>query len=247
MIFPNIFKKKNGAISRDEALREAFRTKYAAFHRLLAKNNDVLELMADMEEKRSGEFLFDRQYIEKMTGSIAGGIHEMIDRLNEISGNRYSPLYDRYSVISSGIEELLARKREIPVCNYTLPYGEVTGDMTDRLGGKNANLGEVRNRIHLPTPDGFAISTYAFKKFIDHNDLHGKISGMLDGLSPDDLAELNIATAEIQDMITYAEVPGDIADAVDKAVRDLLSHPSLRLYCYTSHVFCQKQRTSGGW
>jgi len=53
-------------------------------------------------------------------------------------------------------------------------YGQVTGDMIDRLGGKNANLGEVRNRIHLPTPEGFAISTYAFKKFIDHNALHGK-------------------------------------------------------------------------
>jgi len=114
MIFSNIFKKKTGAVSRDEARREAFRTKYAAFHRLLAKNNDVLELMADMEEKRSGEFLFDRQYIEKMTESVAGGIHEIIDRLNEISGNRYSPLYDRYARISSGIKELLARKRENP-------------------------------------------------------------------------------------------------------------------------------------
>ena len=226
MIFSNIFKKKTGAVSRDEARREAFRTKYAAFHRLLAKNNDVLELMADMEEKRSGEFLFDRQYIEKMTESVAGGIHEIIDRLNEISGNRYSPLYDRYARISSGIKELLARKREIPVCSYTVPYGQVTGDMIDRLGGKNANLGEVRNRIHLPTPEGFAISTYAFKKFIDHNALHGRISGMLNGLSPEDLAQLNRATAEIQDMISSAEVPCDLADAVDKAVGDLLSRPS---------------------
>src|ERR1700690_1018014 len=200
MIFSNIFKKKNDVISRDETRREAFRTKYAAFHRLLAKNNDVLELMADMEEKRSGEFLFDLQYIEHMTESVAGCIYEIIDRLNEISGNKYSVLYDRYVGINSGIEELLARKREIPVCSYTVPYGQITGDMTDRLGGKNANLGEVMNRIHLPIPEGFAISTYAFKKFIDYNTLHGKISVMLDGLSPEDLAQLNIATEEIQDM-----------------------------------------------
>ena len=81
MIFQNLFKKKNGTLSRDEVLREAFRAKYAAFHRLLAQNNAVLELMADMEEKRSGEFLFDRQYIEKMTESVAVCIHEIIDRL----------------------------------------------------------------------------------------------------------------------------------------------------------------------
>jgi len=116
-------------------------------------------------------------------------------------------------------------------------YGQVTGDMIDRLGGKNANLGEVRNRIHLPTPEGFAISTYAFKKFIDHNALHGRISGMLNWLSPEDLAQLNSATAEIQDMISSAEVPGDLADAVDKAVVDMLSHPSTTEETVVSPMF----------
>jgi pyruvate,water dikinase len=222
MIFSNIFKKKTGEMSRDEAIREVFRKKYAAFHHLLSKNNEVLELMADMEEKRSGEFLFDRQYIEKMTSSVSAGIHEIIDRLNFISGNRYSPLYDRYTFINSGIEELLKRKRDIPVFSYVLPYGEVTGEMTANFGGKNAHLGEVRNRLNLPTPDGFAISSYAFKRFMDHNKLQSKISGKLDGLSPEDLQQLNTATSEIQDMIISADVPPDLGDAVDAALRALL-------------------------
>ncbi|MGO9379566.1 MAG: PEP/pyruvate-binding domain-containing protein [Dissulfurispiraceae bacterium] len=226
MVLHNIFKRKTGVMSRDEVRREAFRSKYAAFHRLLAKNNEVLELMADMGEKRSGEFLFDRHYIEKMTGSISDGIHEIIDRLNAISANKYASLSDRHAIISTHIEELLARKSAIPVCNYIMPFEQITGDMTDRLGGKNAHLGEVRNLVHLPTPDGFAISAYAFKKFIELNDLQGKISRLLGRLPPEDLAELNRATAEIQNMITAAEIPEDLADAMDKAVGDLLRHTS---------------------
>ena len=37
--------------------------KYAHFQKLLAANNQVLSLMADMEEKLSGDYFFDLQYI----------------------------------------------------------------------------------------------------------------------------------------------------------------------------------------
>ncbi|HMK56739.1 MAG TPA: PEP/pyruvate-binding domain-containing protein [Dissulfurispiraceae bacterium] len=226
MLFQNIIRKMTGGQSQDDVIREAFRSKYASFNQLLAKNNHVLELMADMEEKRSGEFLFDRSYVEKMTASISEGIHEIIERLNMISGDRYRPLYDRYSIINSGIQELLARKTEIPSGSLTIPFENVTGDLTDRLGGKNAHLGEVRNRIHLPTPDGFAISTYAFKKFFDHNSLQAQIAAKLDGLSLDDLVELNRVTSEIQGMVSSAEVPGELEDAVNAELKALSSGPA---------------------
>ena len=37
--------------------------KYTHFQALLSANNQVLTLMADMEEKLSGDYLFDLQYI----------------------------------------------------------------------------------------------------------------------------------------------------------------------------------------
>ncbi|HMK60183.1 MAG TPA: PEP/pyruvate-binding domain-containing protein [Dissulfurispiraceae bacterium] len=174
-----------------------------------------------MEEKRSGEFLFDRRYIEKMTASIAEGIHDIIDRLNMISGDKYKPLYDRYAFINSGINELLARKSEIAAGSLIVPFNEVNGDMIDRLGGKNAHLGEIRNMIHLPTPDGFAISTYAFKLFFDHSNLQACISQKLEGLSVDDLPELNRITSEIQEMVSTAEVPDELKKAVSEELGSL--------------------------
>ncbi|HTZ18285.1 MAG TPA: PEP/pyruvate-binding domain-containing protein [Dissulfurispiraceae bacterium] len=222
MIFSNKFKRKNEEALRDNAIKEAFKSKYSAFQQLLAKNNEILELMADMEEKRSGEFLFDRRYVEKNTGMIAGGVKDLVDRLNDLSGNKYGVLNERFFTIHSEIEGLLFRKNEIPVSDYTVPFDLISADMTDRLGGKNANLGEVRNRVHLPTPRGFAISAYAFKKFMEHNDFKGKFIEKLSGLSVEDLDELNKMTAHIQEMIVAAEIPDDLRDAIEREL-DVLS------------------------
>ena len=221
MLFLNKFKKKTEQDIRNEALREAFKAKYSAFQQLLAKNNEILELMADMEEKRSGEFLFDRQYIEKNAALIADCMSDIIGRLNNISGDKYRLLYERFDVIRSHIGKLLIRKSDIPLCDYTVPFDLISADMTDRLGGKNANLGEVRNRIHMPTPDGFAISTYAFKKFMEHNEFMEKFIRELAGLSAEDLDELNKATACIQEMIAAAEIPAAIRDAIEREIEAL--------------------------
>ena len=43
--------------------RSGLEERYAHFQRLLQANNQVLALMADMEEKLSGDFLFDFEYI----------------------------------------------------------------------------------------------------------------------------------------------------------------------------------------
>ena len=38
-----------------------------------------------------------------------------------------------------------------------------------------ANLGEIRNRLGLRVPPGFAITAAAFQRVIDHNDLQSEI------------------------------------------------------------------------
>ena len=62
--------------------------------------------------------------------------------------------------------------------------------MAEIVGGKNANLGEVKNRVHLPVPPGFAISTYAYKLFLDHNHLTRRDPDLLGLWRMDDLDSL---------------------------------------------------------
>jgi len=197
--------------------REPLRKRYQSFQELLSSNNNVLELMADMEEKLSGEFLFDRHYINQKITEIAEGVKKTVYKLNEISGNKYYVLHERFFEIISKIEKFLTKHWEIPASPNTLPLDEITKEMIDRLGGKNANLGEVRNRLRIPTPDGFAISAFAFKSFMEHNKILEQINKILFELKVDNLEELNNKSKEIQKQVIKAEIPKDLEQEIQDA------------------------------
>jgi len=223
-----IWKQLSGILRRPESVkeekersREIFLKKYRFFQELLSKNNSVLELMADMEEKRSGEFLLDRHYIEYNIIAISDGVRKIIDNLNLISKDKYPSLYERLDKINSEIEKFLTRRREIPVSSYTTPFDEITGEMTDRLGNKNANLGEVRNRLRISTPDGFAVSTFAFKRFMEHNGFLEKVNKTLSEFQVDNLEVLNNTSREIQELIMRGEVPDDLEKDILNAYSEL--------------------------
>ncbi len=223
-----IWKQLSGILGRPESVkeekessREIFLRKYRFFQELLSKNNSVLELMADMEEKRSGEFLLDRHYIEYNIIAISDVVRKIIDNLNLISKDKYPSLYERLDKINSEIEKFLTRRREIPFSSYTLPFDEITGEMTDRLGNKNANLGEVRNRLRISTPDGFAVSTFAFKRFMEHNGFLEKVNKTLSEFQVDNLEVLNNTSREIQELIMRGEVPDDLEKDILNAYSEL--------------------------
>src|SRR4030043_162473 len=193
-----------------ELERNRLQKKFQSFQELLASNNNVLEMMADMEEKVSGEFLFDRHYINQKISGIAEGVKVIVDRLNDISNNKYSVLHERFLEIISTIEKLLTRRNEIPVSSYTIPFDEITKGMIEKLGSKNANLGEVRTRLGVFKPDGVAISAFAFKRCKEHNKIIKKKTKTLSELQIDNLDALNSKSHELQEQIIKAEIPADL-------------------------------------
>jgi pyruvate,water dikinase len=190
--------------------KEPFLIKYQSFRELLSQNNYVLELMADMEEKLSGEYLFDRRYLDYNIMAITTGVKKIIDNLNIISNDRYAALLDRFNKINAAVEELLAGRRVVPFSKFTISFDEINREMTDIVGAKNANLGELRNRLGIPTPDGFAVSSYAFEQFMEYNAFPEKINETLYKLQTDNLELLNSTSREIQEEIAKAEIPPDI-------------------------------------
>jgi pyruvate, water dikinase len=201
--------------------------RYLLFQNLLKQNNVVLSIMADLEEKLSGEYLFDRHYIDTNTRAIADAVLDIIKSLDTLSQGRFRSLYERYEDIRKAVETSLSLHKVIPASDLTIPLKYLKSSMLDIAGGKIAHLGEIKNRLSLPVPDGFSITAYASHLFLEHNKLSVKINEMLKELNVSDLGNIQAMSKEIQDMVISAEIPGNLLQAIVHASEDLRSndHP----------------------
>lgn len=220
-----IFKKPETAAAL-QSNKDAYLERYRSFRELLSHNNTALELMADMDERLSGEFPLDRNSLCRNITDITDKVRMVIDTLNLISKDKYTGLYDRFNEITSEMGICLTQKEVIPVSGYTAPFDEITGEMKHIFGNKNANLGEVRNRLKLPTPDGFAISAFAFKKFMDYNGLSGKINEKLSGTRIENNEHPDQISGEIRELIINAGIPPDMEAEVMGAFAELCERVS---------------------
>ncbi len=90
------------------------------------------------------------------------------------------------------------------------------------VGGKNANLGEM-TYAHLPVPYGFAITAYAYKRFIEDTGIAAKIYDIINETmtTPDDPKQGELASKKIRKLIESTRVPKDIEKAIKSAYEDL--------------------------
>ncbi len=195
--------------------------KYANFQRLLAANNAILTLMTDMEEKLSGDFLFDLQYIRASVSQLAEETATLVDALNDLGDHRYEGLIDAFRRIIAEVEGVLNQRREIQKAPLTISFDELDLEKAEMVGGKNANLGEVRNRVGLPVPPGFAISTYAYKLFLDYNQLATRIPDFLGLWRIDDMDSLARVCDKLKSMVNQAQVPPELEAAIHAAYEEL--------------------------
>jgi pyruvate,water dikinase len=199
--------------------RMSFKERYDCFQQLLADNNSILETQADMEEKLSGDYIFDMHYVDSRCDILVEKVQSLIENLNSLSNGEYLGLHDAFERINSGIKDTLIKNIEIPVTDFTIPFEDVTKDMVRSVGGKNANLGEIKNRVNLPVPEGFCISSHAFKKFMDYNKLGDKID--ISSVDTDSLVDLTSASKAAQNLVLNAGVPPDLEKSILDAAFEL--------------------------
>ncbi|MFC1890667.1 PEP/pyruvate-binding domain-containing protein, partial [Thermodesulfobacteriota bacterium] len=201
--FRNLFQSKDPGLAL-QSLQEKFK----AFLSLLETNHQVLKIIADMEEKTEGEYLFDINYIRTCLDEIRSGVSRIIEDMITLGGERYAVLRERYLEIDSNTESLFSGNHPIPEDEFTLPLDRIGRERAGSVGSKSAQVGELK-KIGLPTPDGFAITAWAYKSFLDANDLQDRISGKLDSLDVKSYEQLVSVSDEIQTIIKNSEIPED--------------------------------------
>lgn len=242
---------KRAAVPREQVMR-AFKRRYVSFKDLLQSNTDLGNILAAMDESLHGNAVFGTSQIRAEATKAVFHTMRMVTCLNAISGNRYPMLPGIVEDINKRISAELDERPAAEISEYTLPLRSITAEHAEYVGGKNANLGELRNVLGLPVPKGFAVTTAAYHAFMRSGGLLEDVRKILrdaDPAWPESILEVartveaRMAAAPLPEAMERAllhawdETFGEKADVATAALR------SSALAEDGSHTFAGQYRT----
>ncbi|MDR2031795.1 MAG: phosphoenolpyruvate synthase [Azoarcus sp.] len=106
---------------------------------------------------------------------------------------------------------------------YVIPFTELRMTDVDKVGGKNASLGEMISQLpaSVRVPGGFATTADAFREFLAHEGLSRRIDAALEALDIDDVDALADTGARIRRWIVETPFPPPLETAIRAAYDDI--------------------------
>ncbi|KAB7703524.1 phosphoenolpyruvate synthase [Plesiomonas shigelloides] len=107
---------------------------------------------------------------------------------------------------------------------YVLWYHQLGMNDVNRVGGKNASLGEMianLSGLGVSVPDGFATTARAFDEFLEQSGLNQRIHQLLDTLDVDDVRALAKAGAQIRQWVVDTPFQPALTQAIAEAYAQL--------------------------
>ena len=95
---------------------------------------------------------------------------------------------------------------------WVVPFEHLRMADVEAVGGKNASLGEMISQLPggVKVPGGFATTAFAFREFLKHQDLAGRISRRLVAVDVEDVRALAKEGAEIRAMVEGQPFPAEL-------------------------------------
>jgi pyruvate,water dikinase len=100
---------------------------------------------------------------------------------------------------------------------YVIPFTELGMHDVERVGGKNASLGEMishLSRLGVKVPPGFATTADAFREFLAHGGLDARITNELSSLNVDDVEALAKSGERIRGWVLETPFPAALEQAL---------------------------------
>ena len=204
-----------------QGIRLAFTQRYLNFKTLLSLNDRVLEIINEMEQALEGDPSFGMAFVRAHCTALSVNLFKIIQTLNALTADKNKTLFPVFDGIWAKIDQALKKKRPLTKGEWVLSLEFVDQDMFDRAGNKMANLGEIRNRVGLPVPEGFVITASAYEFFLESSHLQDEINRRIQFLQPSDIAGLYETSSEIQKLIINTALPPELDEAILSAYREL--------------------------
>lgn len=208
---------------------ELFRFKYQHFRDLLDSNTEMAKVISEIEDKLQGKAVFGMSHIRSLAARATFHSFRMIERLNDLSNGGYTELYDIHTGIQNHIKDILSEQPEVSGTVWILPYTNISHELIDKVGGKNANLGEMHTKLGLPIPRGFAITVDAFHLFMEANDLRNEVNKILMETDFKDPQAIEESSEAIQAKIISGSIPDELARAILEAYDNLKASAGTRI------------------
>jgi pyruvate,water dikinase len=219
----------------DTGQDDLFKTRYQAFRRLLSANNGALDFMTELEEAAMGHRHFGMHFVRSRATGATAKVFTIVENLLFLAPGKYLTLRDSLRVIQEQIQQELVLRQSNRRQELVLDLEQITALDADDVGGKMANLGELRNKLQVPVPAGFAITAQAYMTFMQQTGLWDEINCLVLGhpmashftkcnISADKDPEDDDETsqpigllemcAKIRGMILSAEIPVELEQAI---------------------------------
>ncbi|AGB17531.1 phosphoenolpyruvate synthase [Halovivax ruber XH-70] len=103
---------------------------------------------------------------------------------------------------------------------FTRRLADVSGEDTDSVGGKSANLGELAD-LDVPVLPGFTTTAAAYDHYVEGTGVGEAIEAELADLDADDVADLQRRGETVRDLISEGEMPADLASRILERYEEL--------------------------
>jgi len=259
-----------------ERIGAEFRRRHTNFRLLLTAGKRLLSTLADMERATADGRVFGMTFLRAGATAVIVNAFRMIKHLEALAPESAARLWPRFQEISSNVEEVLGRRRP-PAC------GELVADLrtvdalqADLMGARLAELGEVKNRLGLPVPEGFVVGACAYELFASQpglrEEMARRIQSLYDGGGTDDAdgdadegtdgggltahipsicgaddAALNAMSREIQALILAAPLPAALEQAITSACAGLMQSCGETHLCVLPNSLGEGQGFTGAY
>ncbi len=226
---------------------------YRKFQEILERNGQVVELMEDMGDKLGGEYVFDGRYLEDLVSRLEDQVFLLLSDFAMLTRRKDGELYRAFGRIKTAIEAELAGRYTLQKKDLVLPLSVVTAGNDDLAGEKMAALGQLGNRLLLPTADGFVITTAAFTVFMEKRKLLKKAEHGASCWQSGNVPRFLSIARQMQEEIQQASLPRSLSAEIMAqfdALAERVDRPDLRVVLRSSgrgensgHSFAGQYRT----
>ncbi len=206
----------------------SFREKLQHFQTLLYSNDEALKQMSQLSEVLSAGQPFSKGEIYKLYSEILTHTRDVTDHLSAMCNGKYKSLINQINKIENECKTIIApgsycptrwdcEKPECKDCNeqvnllpnraYSYRIDEITLHHTREVGGKMSRLCEIHNKLLIPIPDGFCITSRFFEDFLAQGDLYSQIDNAISSIDFNDNSQIQQVSQVIQALIIATPIP----------------------------------------